>query len=222
MKFKGKRSMIFLSAVLLFLFAITPLFADQYVISADFDLIEGVSGGMHTIRIYALTSGSTNIGIVSAAPFTGAPDLTAVLADAGEYGEWELPAGAIINADQAVLVIKYDAAGYALNSSLVGNDYAMLVSSGDFFIVAASEDATNVSVDLDNDGIADDMNINSGYAVIGSVGSGKSVTASGLITVLSLDTGSQEIPGVYLLTPGSSAYAPLVPNSAPVVEDDIS
>jgi hypothetical protein len=214
--------MIFLSAVLLFLSTITPLFAEQYVVSADFDLIEGVNGGMHTIRIYALSSGSTNIEIVLVAPFTGAPDLIASIEGVGAYGEWELPAGAIIDASQPVLVVKYDAANYPLNSSLVGNDYALLVDSGDFCIVAASEDATAVSVDLDNDGIDDDVNINAGYAVISAVGSGKSVTGSNMVMVLSLATGTPDIQGLYLLTPGSDAFAPLAPIPTLLAEDDLS
>ena len=214
--------MIFLSAMLLFLIALVQLSAASYTVSTDFDLIADIPGSNHSIRVYALATGITTVEIISIAPFTGAPDITATLADTGDSGEWELPAGSIINADQPVLVIKYDAAGLSLESSLAGNDTAFMVDSGDFFIVAASADTTAVSVDLDNDGIPEEYNIDSGYALIGTVGAGKSVTSSNAVIGLALDTGTPDLTGVYLLIPGSSAYAPLAPITVPAAEDDMS
>ena len=207
---KGRRLK---SLVTAFIFAALSIcssisYAMEFLVSEDFDLIAGSAGSLHTVRVHALAQGPTMVRISLPAKL-GAPDMVATLAAAGEYGDWRVPAGSRIITDKPAFAVKYDSNRYPWNESFSGTGLEINVSGAQYSIVAASSDATTVSIDLDDSGARKTINLNAGYALMVYSAAGKNISATKEVTVFTFDAGSPAFTGAYLLTPGTSSYIPL-------------
>src|SRR3990172_10970136 len=137
-----KRTSIFLSIfvfVFMMICAIGNCRAYDYILSTDFDLIEGTSGSKHSVRIYAITPGVTTIKIDSISPFDGTPDIEETVSDSDGYKDWSLLAGSTITTDNPVAVIKYDVSSYSWDTQLLGYGKSFTLSNSEFFLAIAGE-----------------------------------------------------------------------------------
>jgi len=216
MRFNVRKLMTFISSVFMMFFLLCAVSAADYIVPHEFDLIDGTPNALHNIRIFSLTANGVNIVVTE----TGCADISAFLPDSGVFTDYQLPAGAVISTDQPVLVIKY-AATTALNSTLIGNGTDLMIGTGEYFLIAASTDDTIVSVDSNNDGVTEAANLNAGYALLASVGQGKSANTSHPVTVFAISQGAMPLTNFYLLIPGE-AYTPLYPAQAVTATGDFS
>lgn len=179
----------------------------EHVVSDDFDLIEGTAGGTHNIRVYPLTQGATSVRIQS----PGATEVVASVSSDDQFAEWTVAAGSKIVSDKPVAAFKYNAAGSPWSTVRVGTGRSFAMGGALYYMVAASFDSTEISVDTNGDGIPESINLNAGYVALLSGVQGTSITSSKDVMLFATDGVAGKLQGIFLLVPGASSYVPLYP-----------